>query len=287
MISDRLLGKELCLIDIFGRRRVIAYGVMLRMTPHRATLFFILIVAATLTLSDPNSYREHLSIWQLGIVWLVAVLVVTGAYVGLIMLWAYINLRTGWRVVFFPLIAFLSTFPTLFSAELTYSLLSGQEFSALLALNRVLYVFLIIEVFDILHFSFAMPVIIAEVGSSMKPAASPTIKLAGQKFSASSLCWAMSQDHYLKIFAGGKTHMLLARMSDLTGQIDPDQGIQPHRSWWISAHAAGDIQRDGKAEVIEMQDGTRVPLARGRAAGVRAWLAARNPPESVEDSITV
>jgi DNA-binding LytR/AlgR family response regulator len=74
--------------------------------------------------------------------------------------------------------------------------------------------------------------------------------------------------------------MLLARMGDLTNQLKPSDGIQTHRSWWVSAVAATEITKIGGSEFMDIGEGTRIPVARGRSGEVQGWLAQRGQPDT-------
>jgi len=266
---NAILTKEIRFINWVGRPRNIVYGDMLRMAIHPSTLFYLVIVGIILTLLDANGYQANLPLWGGAVVWFVGILVATLSYSALLFLWTAFYTKTSGRGIAFPVIAFLSTLSTLYGAELTESLLLGQPFSGDHWARSLPYTFLVITVFDIVHFVFAMPVIQAKSRHEAEPEKRPPITLAGRTFKRGTIHWAMSQDHYLKISTGDKTEMVLARMADLADQTDPEEGLQPHRSWWIAPHAIKALKDSGG---VLMKDGTVVPVARGRLSGLRAWL---------------
>ncbi len=267
-----LAAKEIRLANILGRSHVVAYGDLFRTGLHPYTMLFLVISIVALTLLDANGYQDHLPVWATAIVWTVGVLATTFSYMAMLCLWAIINLRLDLRTIWFPLIGFLASFVTVISADLTADILAGRNFDIRHALSLVPYTFLIILLFDILHFVFALPVIQAHAARQQKAPVEKTITLASRAFASRSIEWAMSQDHYLKISVNGRTEMILARMADLVDQLDSNDGVQPHRSWWVAAASVREILREKGGEWVLLNDGTRVPVARGRSGTIRAWI---------------
>lgn len=268
-----ILHNPVRLVNIIGKPRDIIYGDLLRTAVNPSTFLFLVFVVAVLVLLNANSYLLVLTLPAVILVWSIGVLVVALSYIILIFLWNLLNFVTGRRAVFLPLIAAISTFSTVVAIEFSASLLSDHPFSVQHSLMLVPYTFLVILTFDLVHFLFALPVIQARALKRQPRVQKAMISLANHQFSPGSIDWAMSQDHYLNIATEGRKKLILARISDLVDQIQPAEGIQPHRSWWISANAVQEIVKDEKGETVVMRDGTRVPIARGRIAEVRVWFA--------------
>nr|WP_245216288.1 LytTR family DNA-binding domain-containing protein [Sagittula salina] len=81
-----------------------------------------------------------------------------------------------------------------------------------------------------------------------------------------------AQEHHVHVTLDGQRLTHRARLSDIVAQTAPEDGIQPHRSWWVARHVARELERDGQKHVLRLDDGTRVPVARSRLPEVRDWL---------------
>ncbi|MCA0995688.1 LytTR family DNA-binding domain-containing protein [Alloyangia pacifica] len=88
------------------------------------------------------------------------------------------------------------------------------------------------------------------------------------------ICLEARQHHVLARHSGG-TLSQRARLSDIVAQTRPDEGLQPHRSWWVATHALCQLERQDGKPVLRLTDGTLVPVARGRMGDVERWLEAR------------
>jgi hypothetical protein len=272
-----ILSHQLRLISLFGRKRHIAAGDLINLGGHANTLFFLAVTITALTLLNANGYQENLSLVATGFVWVVGVATVTLSYMALVFIWAMINAKTGYKTVFMPVIGGLSTFTTLLATELTVWKLAGTPLTTARYFSHFPLTFLVIEVFDLMYFTYAMPVIQAQKAVEKpkpEPVAAARIRLAGRSFDPASIRYARSQDHYLCISFGNGEEMILARMADLVNQMPYAAGIQTHRSWWVSAGAFARIEKQDKADMVILDAGEKIPMAQKRIAEVRAWLDA-------------
>ncbi|EEX14201.1 response regulator receiver protein [Citreicella sp. SE45] len=63
-----------------------------------------------------------------------------------------------------------------------------------------------------------------------------------------------------------------ARLSDIVAQTRPEDGIQPHGSWWVSRRAMRRLGKRSGREALQLSDDSQVPVARGRVEDVRDWI---------------
>ncbi len=93
--------------------------------------------------------------------------------------------------------------------------------------------------------------------------------------------YVRAEDHYLEIQTEQARLFVRGRLSDALARLDAQNGLQVHRSWWVSDAAVASVRRVGRDIRITLQTGERVPVARSRVAAVksRGWLA-RNPRET-------
>lgn len=70
------------------------------------------------------------------------------------------------------------------------------------------------------------------------------------------------EDHYLRVFTEEGDGMTLHRMSDATRELDQTDGMQVHKSWWVSKAAVKEIRQEKRKRIILIEDGTEVPVGR-------------------------
>lgn len=92
-----------------------------------------------------------------------------------------------------------------------------------------------------------------------------------------SLLHVRSQEHYLE-FVFEQTKLLLrGALKDFVELCDHAHGIQCHRSHWVAKKAVTGRKRHKGSPVLQLSNGTNVPIARGRLADVKAWLMQHRP----------
>jgi hypothetical protein len=85
-----------------------------------------------------------------------------------------------------------------------------------------------------------------------------------------------AQDHYLRVHTMLGSDLVLMRLSDAIAAIEPDLGLQVHRSWWVADDAICEIIRSEQRSRLKLRNGLLVPVGRTYSAAVRS-RAARLP----------
>ncbi len=70
------------------------------------------------------------------------------------------------------------------------------------------------------------------------------------------------EDHYLRVVTDEGDGMTLHRMSDATRDLANTDGMQVHKSWWVSEAAVKEIRQENRKRIILTRDGTEVPVGR-------------------------
>ena len=70
------------------------------------------------------------------------------------------------------------------------------------------------------------------------------------------------EDHYLRVVTDQGAGMTLHRMSDAIRDLEDTDGMQVHKSWWVSAAAIDRIRQINRRRIILTSDGTEVPVSR-------------------------
>lgn len=77
------------------------------------------------------------------------------------------------------------------------------------------------------------------------------------------------EDHYLRVYTEEGDGMTLHRMSDATRELAQTDGMQVHRSWWVSAAAIEEILHENRKRTIRTKDGTEIPVGRSFESDLR------------------
>lgn len=87
------------------------------------------------------------------------------------------------------------------------------------------------------------------------------------------LCLQM-EDHHVRVHTIGRSRMHLAPLRQIAAELGDERGLQVHRSWWVARDAVRRCEEDGRAILLVLTNGLRVPVARNRVAQLRAlgWL---------------
>ncbi|WP_375282349.1 LytTR family DNA-binding domain-containing protein [Pseudooctadecabacter sp.] len=132
---------------------------------------------------------------------------------------------------------------------------------------EALFYFIIAEVFALIFLRHVRPGLEQD-----DPPAPRQILIGAEPVDFSSLRHIEAREHHVHVTLDQTSLTQRARLSDIVAQTEPEDGLQPHRSWWVAAHAARTLKRDGARHVLQLDDGTQIPVARTRLDEVRAWM---------------
>ena len=82
-----------------------------------------------------------------------------------------------------------------------------------------------------------------------------------------------AEDHYLRVHTTLGSDLVLMRLSDAIASIEPDLGLQVHRSWWVADDAICEIIRSEQRSHLKLRNGLLVPVGRTYSAAVRSRAA--------------
>jgi hypothetical protein len=87
------------------------------------------------------------------------------------------------------------------------------------------------------------------------------------------LCLQM-EDHYVRIHRPSGSTLELLPLHEAIGRFGGADGLQVHRSWWVSAEAVAGAERDSRNWRLRLTNGLTVPVARNRVteARTRGWI---------------
>lgn len=73
-----------------------------------------------------------------------------------------------------------------------------------------------------------------------------------------------AQDHYLELKTKNGSTLLRGRMRDAIANLNNEDGVQVHRSWWIARKEIREVIKNGRDYTVVLLDGTIIPIGRSR-----------------------
>lgn len=91
------------------------------------------------------------------------------------------------------------------------------------------------------------------------------------------MCLQM-EDHYVRVHTPLGSTLVLMSLSQAMAGLKDVEGVQTHRSWWVSRAAIVGVVEDGRKLRLRLSDGLEVPVSRARVGLLReqGWLT---PPD--------
>lgn len=218
--------------------------------------------------ADPPGLRAYLSNGQSLVVWLLSTMLYLTSYFVLLGLCAVLQ-TLGWtRPVFLPVVGALALAPTVCASEVLVHLISDRLYPITIV-PKIAYYFLTVQVFEFAFIRLVIPKAL-DRQTTLR-----TLNLRGRTIPVARLRYMVAQEHYVRLVLDDAQSVLLrTRFGDLLGQLQERDGIQPHRSWWVARASDPRLMRRGGRHVMQLADGTDIPVARSRLSDVRDWLDA-------------
>jgi DNA-binding LytR/AlgR family response regulator len=126
-----------------------------------------------------------------------------------------------------------------------------------------------IQGLETVYYRFIMPSIRKEIeGEEINR----HLVVGGEKVDLSKLLHIEAREHHVYMTFEDAKSQARARLSDIVAQTQDQDGMQPHRSWWIARDPAIRVERKNGRLVLRLRDDTEVPVARTRVDEVLSWL---------------
>lgn len=83
-----------------------------------------------------------------------------------------------------------------------------------------------------------------------------------------------SEDHYLRVHTDKGEELILMRLSDAVTELEPLNGQQVHRSWWVARDGIDQVQRSAGKVSLGLKSGAIAPVSRANAKRLKeeGWL---------------
>lgn len=87
------------------------------------------------------------------------------------------------------------------------------------------------------------------------------------------LLYLKSELHYLSVVTTQGKSLILFSLKDAIAACQQLEGVQPHRSYWVSKAAIRALKKDGREGVLVLLNDAEIPVSRNQLATVTRWLA--------------
>ncbi len=273
-----MTNKTLTFFDILGGRFSLTPKELLALLRDRTTLTYLGFVYVLLIVTDVPDLWDRVALPVILVVWALLMCVFHLAVWVVVSGFAILQRRFGPRIWPGPMIVLCSLLPAVLTGQAAVYLGTGGQV-LIPILPGFFYYWLIAELFGLIYFRYVrFHVDGAEPETAPPPDTPPPapeerrILIGAEPVPLARLHHIEAREHHVLITIDGQSITHRARLGDIVAQTGPDDGLQPHRSWWVSAGAARDLTREGQRHLMHLDDGTRVPVARTRLDAVRVWL---------------
>lgn len=84
-----------------------------------------------------------------------------------------------------------------------------------------------------------------------------------------------AEQHYVRIHTDAGNDLVLMGFSDAISPLPSDRGMRIHRSHWVSAAAVDKVKPTGAGAVVQLVNGTELPVSRSFSGAVREAFSDR------------
>lgn len=94
------------------------------------------------------------------------------------------------------------------------------------------------------------------------------MKKIPRKLQGDIIC-VTAEDHYIHVHTDKGRHMLKMKFSDALQELEYQQGLRVHRSWWVSENAVVEASRSGRKYSLQLTNDVRVPVSSAHLTQVK------------------
>ena len=279
--TDTFGTRELRLWDPLGQPIQFNLKTFLEVIEDKRFLLFGGLALVLFFATDPSNNREYVPLWVSAAIWPVAYVVYMTGYGTLL---SGLSLLTRvWSRLRVPtiLIAFTALVPAVYICEeLVLHKMSNGLYPNDLRGNFLFY-FLAVLVIEAVFFRFVFPILVPQEDSALPAVQTAAnddetlrhVIIGGERIPLHKIRTIEARAHHVQVTMIDAETRLRARLGDIVAQTNPNDGVQTHRSWWVSrAAASAVVENEGRPSLRLICNG-HVPIARTRVDDVQAWAS--------------
>ncbi len=289
MPTSNSLKLDLSIWDPIGVARTFSTYDAFNALANPRTLVFLCLCILLMAVADPANHSANLSPQLVFLLWSAITCVFLATKIAVHLLFALFQKHVLPLRIPLPLLTFVSLFPVVSLSENLAWLLSKQTFVSHFW-QQFTILFIIAFLLEVLFFLFVLPTLGIEIRPQVKADASaepekpeepsplPTqsedaaLIIGTDRISIADIVCIEAKEHHVSVHLQDGLISTRARMKDIVAQTDKDQGIQPHRSWWVPRHMAKETVKVSGRHVLRLTNGRDIPLSRNRVKEVADWL---------------
>lgn len=235
---------------------------------HRSALLFVLLCMLTFMASDPSGSRAYVPLWFSIVFWPILFTVYLGHY--LLGLWVAASASNTFPRLRIPspIVGLFALLPTIMLCKTAVQFMSGGTFPYNFEGQLVFY-FVSIQALETVYYRFIFPELRKEIGAET---AKRHLVVGGEKVDLDKLLHIEAREHHVHLTFDNAKSLARARLRDIVAQTKAEDGLQPHRSWWVARDPAIRAERKEGRLILRLRDDTEVPVARTRVDDVLNWL---------------
>lgn len=265
----RLLETRINFWDLLFGRMSFDISIYSRVLCHKRTVLFLTLCLVTIFAADPSGVRNYVPLWFSMIVWPVAFAHYLGLYyIGFLLAAAVSRIFPKFRLPT-PLIGLIALFPVVSLGEFVAGILSNGTYPQG-TLSHMSFYFLSVQGMETVFYRFIMPGVRHEIEQSN---AERHLIVGGEKINLRDLHHIKAHEHHVHLTLSDTRKLIRARLGDLVAQTNPEDGFQPHRSWWVARDQVKTHEHSNGRMTLRLHDDTIVPVARTRVDAVQDWLS--------------
>lgn len=144
-------------------------------------------------------------------------------------------------------------------------------------------------VFEAIYFEFVHPMIMTKYIDTEQTTViandqthdgygQKTIKVSNQPILIPDIVLMKSDDHYVELrYNNGESETFYGKLTELVKQTKEEWGVSPHRSYWVNRESIKSLRSLNGKKVLELTDGTTVPIARAKQKYTIEWIIEKRP----------
>lgn len=247
---------------------------------RREAVVFLCLAGLTLIALDPHDFLEHISVLEALFVWTCADVIFALVYFVTLLGIAMAPTKSPPKI-YLPIPSIFAFTVTTVFVESMIGALSLGEYTPKVWPDIVAFV-AVAQLFEFLFVRYVLPDVLKSIRENQpKELSEIVLQIGDQSWPLAEVSAISSNQHYLQVdFVEGVSQSIRARISDVLEVLPPAAGVQPHRSWWVAAHAHPSLISEGRKRWLVTPFGHKIPVARGRIDEVEKWLNTYGVPES-------
>ncbi len=167
-----------------------------------------------------------------------------------------------------PVLGFIALVPTVYMCKHVVVYMSNGTFPYDVVSQFIFY-FFSVQGLETVFYRFILPGVREDIEAH---STERHLIIGGDKIDLARLLHIEAREHHVHLTFEDTQSRTRARLGDIVAQTKPEDGVQPHRSWWVARDAAVGTERKDGRMILRLRDGTEVPVARTRIDEVQSWF---------------